>query len=199
MVYPPPPPWKDEAIVSSKGAVKAVYHRGKLIGYQDPDAVFRRTYPDGRVTTYRNPFIGREFAVDRLHYDFNQRGVFDSFGNRVGVANLAIPGAGRVTDYKTLQARWFKLTTDPRRFSPASNQEVIERVIFVDREGRLRLVRTSYGLGQRYDRSKYGGRWRSWASRALGLPDDARVGTQELQKAVLHKEFIVKTLVSIGD
>jgi len=198
VVFPQPPPWKDRVIVPSKGRVKAVYSRGKIVGYQDPDIVFQRTYADGTIRPYRNPFIGREFAVDRLHYDYDQRGVFDSFGNRVGIANLGIPARGRVTDYKTLQVRWNKLTIDPRRFRPTGDQEIVERVIFIDREGRLRLVRTSYGRGKRYDRSKYGGRWRSWASRAMGLPDNARVTTQELQKAVLHKEFIIKEIKPIG-
>lgn len=198
MPYDPITGITTEVYTPSRGRSRVVKKAGRVVGYQDPDLVMKYTQPDGKVTWGRNLFVSREVAVERLTYNFKINRVQDSFGRSVGVANLGLPVTGRIAEYKTMDVTWKPLTTDPRRFKPTGNQEVVERTVFVDRNGNLRLVRTSYGRGKKYDKSKYGGRWRSAASRALGLDPGERVTTAELEKAVVKREFIVKELKPRG-
>jgi len=198
MVLPPFAPGEIRIINPSKGRVRSVQLGGGRIGFQDPDLVYQQMRPDGRIVTIRNVFISREPAIERLTFNFGTNRINDSLGQQVGVGNLGLPTTGRIAEYKIQTSTWMPLGVDPRRYRPAVNEEIIERVIFVDREGRLRVVRTSYGLGEKYDLSKYGGRWRSWASRALGLPEDERLTTEKLKKAQVSREFILKRTIPRG-
>jgi hypothetical protein len=153
---------------------------GKFIGFQDPDE-------GGR-------FISRQAALGRLTYNDTQSMLEDSFGQYAGVGAIGLPGRGVSVGYTKKAATYNPLGVDPLRFTPASNQEVIERVVFVNKEGKLITLETSYGLGKRYSSNKSGGRWRQAATEALGVKEGERLPTADLQRAVVYKEYIIKTI-----
>jgi hypothetical protein len=152
---------------------------GRVIGFQDPDQGSR--------------FISRADALDRLRYNIEKAQVEDSFGNGVGVGALSIPGRGVTVGYKNGEAVYTPLEGDPSTFKPDPNQEIIERTIFIDKDGNLVTVEISYGYGNGYDPAKYGGKWRYEASQALGLEEGERLPTSDLQRAVAGQEFTIKT------
>ncbi len=154
--------------------------KGRVVGFQDPDK--------------RSVFISRADAVKRLRINPDTRQIEDSFGNRVGVGALALPGRGIELVYKTKMASFTPLAVDPRTYNPKPNEEIIERTTFATKKGRLITSETSYGLGEKYDPSKTGGRWRRDASKALGVSEGGRLPTRDLQRAVLHKEYIIKRI-----
>lgn len=196
MVLPQDPErgFVERVVEPSQGRVRSVRTRPGVLQYQDPDLVIERTYDDGRVVTIRNPFIARNQAVTRVQFDFDRNRIVDSFGNVIGSAHMGIPSSGRVAERKIFDLVYRPLGQDPRQFTPKENQEVIERLVLVDRNGNVFTRETSYGLGERYDRSKRGGWYRAQTSRALGIEEGKRMSTRQLRKAVLHREFIVKTL-----
>jgi len=154
--------------------------KGRVVGYQDPDQASR--------------FISRADAIPRLRINKDTRQVEDSFGNRVGVGALGLPGRGVELTYKTKTAAYTPLAADPRTYNPKPNEEILERTTFATKEGKLVTSETSYGLGEKYDPSKTGGRWRRDASKALGVPEGGRLPTRDLSRAVLNKEFIIKRI-----
>jgi hypothetical protein len=161
--------------------VRAVRNReGRFIGFQDPDQ-------GGR-------FITRQEALSRLSFSVERGEVLDSFGNGVGVGAVKLPGRGVDVTYQTRAAEYKPMTVDPARFTPNPNQEIVERNVFMTKDGKLVTSETSWGLGKKYDPAKYGGRWRQSASDALGLDKAKRLPTRDLERAVLMREFIVKTI-----
>lgn len=188
------PEFVDRVIEPSQGRVRAVRTRRGVVQYQDPDMVVERTYRDGTVRPLRNLFIARNQAVTRVRFDFERNRIVDSFGEVIGAQHMGIPSSGRVAERKVFDLVYRPLGVDPRRFDTGPNQEVIERLVLVDRNGNVYTRETSYGLGERYDRSERGGWFRRQASQALNLEEGQRVSTRELRRAVLHREFIVKTL-----
>lgn len=153
---------------------------GRFIGFQDPDA-------GGR-------FITRDEAASRLRFSVEEGALVDSFGAPVGVGGITLPRRGVEVGYKLRSASYKPLDTEPARFKPGANQELIERVYFTKADGSLVSLETSYGLGRDYDPHRTGGRWRQAASEALGLKEGQRLPTRDLQRAVIMKEFIVKTI-----
>ncbi len=155
----------------------------------------RMTHRSGDDTTggpVRLPCICGEDVVHLAHH------ALDFIVGRVEVRSHADPGAGSVVDYKTVQAVWKPLDVDPRSFTPGSNQEIIERVVFQDAQGRMMTLNLSYGEGEKYDRSKTAEKWRYFAARASGEEADPgegnRIETRELAKQVVLREFLVKTI-----
>ena len=154
--------------------------KGRVVGFQDPDK--------------RSVFISRKDAIPRLRINQDTRQVEDSFGNRVGVGALGLPGRGIDVTYKVKMASYKPLATDPRSYNPKPNEEILERTTFATKGGRLVTSETSYGLGEKYDPSKTGGRWRRDASKALGVPEGGRLPTRDLRRAVVFKEYIIKRI-----
>ncbi len=154
--------------------------QGKFVGFQDPDQAGR--------------FISRKDALPRLRYSIEKNYVQDSFGNDVGVGALGLPGRGVDVAYKVKGATYRPIRTDPNDFTPKPNQELIERTVFITREGKLVTSETSHGLGEKYDPSKTGGRWRRAASKAVGAGEGQRLPTSDLQRAVAFREFVVKDI-----
>lgn len=138
-------------------------------------------------------FISTRAAVPCLTYDFERKRIVDAFHNVVGVANLRIGVSGirivRPRDVVTYQ----RILFDPRHVRVGPNQEIVERIIWVRRDGWLRMTEWSYGLGERYDRSKTARAWGGAAREALGLERDQKATTRELRKAVVLREFQLKT------
>lgn len=153
---------------------------------------------DGTFRGFQDPangqFISRSAALDRLTYSVEQGALVDSFGNTAGVGSIAIPGRGIQVTYKTAEADYARLDTNPATFKPETNQEIVERVVFTDQDGHLVTLETSYGLGQDYNPKQTGGRWRRGAAQALGVDEGTRLPTADLERAVIYKEFIVKTI-----
>jgi len=185
----------DRIVRPSEGRVRAVRVRPGVVQYQDPDVRFERTYRDGRVVQITNPFMTQKNAIARLRFDFDRNRVLDSYGEPVAARYLGIPSSGRVSERRVFNLTWDRLPVDPRRYTPAGNEEIIERLVLVDRKGNIFTRETSYGLGQKYDRALRGGWYRAQTSRALELEEGKRVETRDLQKAIIHREFIVKRLV----
>lgn len=152
---------------------------GVFYGFQDADT--------GR-------FISRQDALGRLVYSIEQGALLDSFGNTAGVGSIALPNRGVQVTYANVTADYMPLTTDPLTYTPESNQEIVERVIFVNQDGTLSTLQTSYGLGTMYDPNLTGGRWRRGASQALGLDESERLPTADLERAVIYREFELKTI-----
>jgi hypothetical protein len=96
--------------------------------------------------------------------------------------------------FKVKEATYRPLPTSPQDFQPKPNQEVIERTVFITREGKLVSSETSYGLGEAYDPAKTGGRWRRAASKAVGAGEGKRLPTSDLARAVAMQEFLVKSI-----
>ena len=185
----------DVVVRPSEGRVRAVRPRPGVVQYQDPDVRFDRHYRDGRVVPITNPFMTQNNALARLRYDFDRNRALDSFGQEVGARFLGIPSSGRVSERRVFNLQWERLGVDPRRYTPRDNEEVIERLILVDRKGNIFSRETSYGLGEKYDRDRRGGWFRAQTSRALEAEEGKRLTTRELQRAVLHREVVVKRLV----
>ena len=194
MVVPVPTLPTDVVISPSQGRVRAVRTGPKTLAFQDPDMVLQRTQPDGKIITLRNLFINRETAINRLTYDFQRNRVVDSVGVSVAAKHIKLPLAGRVVQYGVLDAKWIPLDVDPRKYIPAANEEVLERITFVDRQGNLVIEYKSYGLGKKYDRSKGGGCFVDRAKKALGREPEDKVTTKELQRAVVQRQFVLKRL-----
>lgn len=160
-----------------------------------------RVLPDGRRQWYdpdTGRIISRADAVRRVRFDFETGWVRDSFGRNVGVGNLRIPQGGIARVYKTVDVRYGRLVADPSRLTPGNNQEIVERVTMINRDGTLRTVETSWGLGKRYDPSQYTKRWASEAADAAGVRIGDRGAYEKMKGAVLQKEYIVKTIVPRG-
>lgn len=154
--------------------------QGKIVGFQDPDRGYK--------------FISRQDALPRLRYSVEKSRIEDSFGKEVGVGSLGLPGRGVSVGFKVKEATYRPLPTTPQDFQPRANQEVIERTVFITREGKLVSSETSYGLGEAYDPTKAGGRWRRSASQAVGAKEGERLPTSDLARAVAHQEFLVKEI-----
>jgi hypothetical protein len=187
-----------ELLSESRGRTRIVDMGRGNYQFQDPDYAALMQRPDGSTFVERNVFIGNAYAVEHLAYNYDLGFVADSFGTRVPLAALAFPKRGTVVEYKTLTATWKPLDKDPRQFKPNANQEIVERVIFMDGHGNLQTLDMSYGKGKKYDRSKTGEKWRYFAGRMAGEEEDPgagnRLSTRELQKNVVSREFLVKEM-----
>ena len=153
---------------------------GRFIGFQDPALGSR--------------FISRAEALGRLTFSVETSDLVDSFDNHVGVGSIRMPSSGIEIGYKIRTVTDLPLTSDPSIFNPDPNQQIVERVVFVKSDGTLTTMETSYKLGQAYDPASTGGRWRQSASEALGLKEGERLPTADLQRAVVLKEFFVRTI-----
>jgi len=167
---------------------------------EEGGVIFARTRRG--VGTFRDPgtgrFIDREAAIGRLRFDFNAGRIRDSAGRFVGVANLRFPSLGRVTDYKVLSSASARLTADPRLYRPAANQQVVESLLLVGRDGKLVRVERAFKLGERYDQAQAAGGWRAKAGDALGEKGGGFIPYAKLKGAVLQREFVVKTWTPRG-
>jgi len=153
---------------------------------------------DGNFVGFRDPatgqFMSRAEAVPRLRYNVERGELEDSFGEFAGVGSIRMPERGVEVGYVLKVAAYKPLDTSPLNFRPAPNQELVEHIVFVDAEGKLITLETSFGLGKRYEPNLYGGRWRQAASEALGVADSKRLPTKDLERAVVQKYYSVKTI-----
>jgi hypothetical protein len=149
-----------------------------------------------------NLFVGREYGIQRLSYDFNAGMIVDSQGSGVPVAALEAALVSQPVEYVNQSAVWKVMVGDPREFRPGPNQEIVERNVVLDAQGNVRLVDMSYGKGELYDPSRTGGKWRYELSRLTGEPQDPgkgfRTDTSKLRKQVISRSFLVKELRPIG-
>lgn len=145
-----------------------------------------------------NRFVGREFGLQRLSYDFTAWMIVDGEGTGVPVAALEAAFVSQPTRYVKQEAVWKVMTGDPREFRPGVNQEIVERNVVLDAQGNVRMVDMSYGKGELYDPSQTGGKWRYELSRLAGETSDPgkgfRTSSNELRNTVVSRTFLVKEL-----
>jgi hypothetical protein len=165
--------------LEGEGVLVARDRSGRIIGFRDPET--------GR-------FISRSTALPRMTYDPTSGQIVDSLGNPVGVGAFRLPLGGVVRETKNTLQEWRQLEVDARTFRPAANQEIIERVTVIGRDGKLRTFEISYGLGGKYDPRAplKGAKWRFETSQALGLAEGERASTSRLREAVAYRDFIIK-------
>ncbi len=162
------------------GLVQVVRNQeGRFIGFRDVDT--------GR-------FISRADAIPRLRYSVEKSSIIDSFGTTIGPGSLALPQRGETVSFKLREAEYLPLQQSPESYRPNANQEIIERTILVTREGKIITDEVSHGLGTAYDPAKYGGHWRKKAAEALGVREGDRLPTVDLKRAVVYREFLLKTI-----
>jgi len=182
----------------SRGRTRIVETRPGVFQYQEPDEVKAREYADGRIVIIRNEFVRLGQAYRGLSYDFETSRLKDGFGNRAPISAIGLPARGETHKFVNVSATWRPLEGAVTRFRPAGNQEIIERVWFVNRDGSIFKQDFSYGRGEKYDRTQTGSKWRYRAAQAMGETSDpgpgSRMTTDELKKAVLRREFLVKTV-----
>lgn len=151
---------------------------GRVIGFQDPDQ--------------GNRFITRDQALNRLRYDPSQEQILDSFGNPVGAGSLAFPERGFSVATRSRFVNYRAGGDDPMLIRIRTGEELVEQVTFVDRNGRVYTVEHSFGKGRSYDPTVKGGWFRQKASEALGLRENERIPTRDLERAVVRRDYIVK-------
>lgn len=153
---------------------------GRVVGFQDPDQ--------------GNRFISRADAINRLKYSPQQGQILDSFGNPVGVGALQFPGRGLEIATTNKILSYQRAGDDPMLIKVRSNQELVEQITLINKDGSLTQIETSYGHGKGYDPTKRGGWFRQKASEALGVPASQRLTTSDLYRSVARRDFIVKTV-----
>lgn len=153
---------------------------------------------EGRFIGFRDPvtgrFVSKKDALPSLRMNIDRGIIQDSFGNRVDPGSLGIPKRGIVHDFGTGEFRYRPGPLDPTKIDPRSDQDIIERLTLHDQKGNLYTVEASSGLGNKYRPEFTGGWFRAKTAEALGLPEDARLPTKDLKKAVVHREIIIRTI-----
>lgn len=168
--------------------------------------VFPPDFPQGPVrfardrlgrSFFTDPDTGRRITSDdalrRVTYDFRSGRIRDSFGHYVGMAALRLPGSGRVVTLPNMDVIYSNLIRDPRIYRVAGNEELIERLVVVERNGRLRTVNISYGLGRNYDPARSGKRWAAELASSTGVKPGRPEAYRTYKEAVLDRTFIIKT------
>lgn len=187
----------DETITPSEG--RAVWVReaeGRGV-FRDPDAVYRRWFPDGSSQLVERPLLRSLEAAERLGWDFGVQRLRDSLGRFVGVGALTFPEEGVwFTGLRGAQNITVPYALRPEAFQASSNAELIERVIFVNRDGTLRVQEWSFGRGQEYDPTHHGGGFLREGMAAAGIRrEGSRLTAAEYAKvkaAVISVEWVVR-------
>jgi hypothetical protein len=153
---------------------------------------------EGRIYGFygypENRFISRSEALNRVQYNPEVGQIQDSFGNEVGVGAFRLPLRGISIETENTVQVYNRITVDPGEFPVAPNQQLIERVTVMNKDGTLSTFEVSYGAGQAYDPTKGGGKWRYETSQALGLGEGDRATSSELRAAVRYREFVVRDI-----
>lgn len=186
----------DEVTTPSQGRVRAVRMPTGQYQYQDPDLRITRTYPDGSQRVLHDLFIRFDKGIDALTFDFEKRQLFDSFGVQTPFVALGYPKGGVRTSFINKDWRHVPLTIDPRKITPAPNQEIVEKITFVDSEGKVFTKTYSMGYGKKYDLTRTKTRFVQDAKRAKGIEWEEKVTTDELKQHVLHRQFLLKTTIT---
>lgn len=146
---------------------------------------------------FTDPETGRRISSDdalrRVTFNFEEGRIRDSFGRFVGVAALRLPGSGRIVTLPNMDVVYSNLLRDPRIYRVAGNEELIERLVVVDRNGRMRTVNISYGLGRNYDPSRSGKRWAAELASSTGVKPGTPEAYRSYKEAMLDRSFIIKT------
>ena len=156
--------------------------------------------PSNRRNPFRDPdtgrFINYKDAIRRARFNFDAGRPIDSRGRFIAVERLRLPQRGSVITFPTVQARFLNFTGDPRTFRPGANQEIIEELVLVDRQGNIFTRQFSMGLGRRYDRSKVSKAWFRETASAAGVRKGEPGAYKSAQGAVLSRRFVIKTIRS---
>jgi len=187
----------DETITESEG--RAVWERLPEGGgqWRDPDAAYRRWYPDGSSELIEHPILRSVDAVERLGYDFNVQRIRDSYGRFVGTGALVFPEEGVLfTGLRGTEMFTTPFTLRPEAYEATPGTELIERVVFINRDGSLRLQESILRLGNDYDPSHHSGGFIREGMAAAGVRREGpRLTAEQYKKvlgAVIHREYLVR-------
>ncbi len=163
-----------------EGYVRAAYTKGgRLAGFQDAS---------GR-------FIRREVAANRLIYNPRLGRVEDSLGRGVAPGDLSIPRSGVDWETKNTFQRVITAPSDIASVTIGKNEQVIERFVVTDEKGKISTVEISHGMGKGYNSKRRGGAYRKAVSEAAGVPTDKRLSSRKLNRFVLSREIVIKSII----
>jgi len=187
----------DETLIASEGRSVWTTEITGVGRFVDPDEVIRRWLPDGTYQTIAYPELNSLEAIPGLRYDFDSARIRDSFGRFVGVGSLSFPEEGvQFTGLRGAVMQSLPFSARPETFMSSPSVELIERVIFVNRDGTLRDQEWSWGRGREYDPSHHSGGFMAEGMAAAGVRrTGARLTDEEYKKvlgAVLHREYTVR-------
>jgi hypothetical protein len=187
----------DETLIPSEGRAVWTTEITGVGRFVDPDLVIRQFLPDGTFTTIAYPELNSLEAADRLRYDFDSSRIRDSFGRFVGVGSIQFPEEGVwFSGLRGAQMQTLPFSARPEAFESSPSVELIERVIFVNRDGTLRVQEWSFGRGRKYDTAHHGGGFLREGMAAAGVRrEGARLTAAEyaqVQAAVVSREYVVR-------
>ena len=187
----------DETLIPSEGRAVWTTEVTGVGRFADPDLVIRQFLPDGTFTTIAYPELNSLEAADRLRYDFDSSRIRDSFGRFVGVGSIQFPEEGVwYTGLRGVNLQSLPFSARPEAFESSPSVELIERVIFVNRDGTLRVQEWSFGRGRKYDTAHHGGGFLREGMAAAGVRrEGARLTAAEyaqVQAAVVSREYVVR-------
>ena len=187
----------DETLIASEGRSVWTTEITGVGRFVDPDLVIRQFLPDGTFTTIAYPELNSLEAADRLRYDFDSARIRDSFGRFVGVGSIQFPEEGVwFSGLRGAQMQTLPFSARPEAFESSPSVELIERVIFVNRDGTLRVQEWSFGRGRKYDTAHHGGGFlREGMAAANVRREGARLTAEEyaqVQAAVVSREYVVR-------
>jgi len=155
----------------------------------------RRT-EKGRIARYHDPDTGKPLtkseAIRRMTFD-EKRGVMtDSFGATFYegearlIRNKETPG---LLNVRQVSAPLNKVLS---RYKPAPNEEIIERLVVAGSGGKVHKIDISYGQGEEWTKTGQSKAWYGKMREALDLPEGERMSTDDLHKAILSRQYVVR-------
>jgi hypothetical protein len=188
----------DETLIPSQGRSVWTTEVTGVGRFVDPDEVIRRWLPDGTYQTIMYPELNALQAVPGLHFDFDSSRIRDSFGRFVGVGSIQFPEEGVFfTGLRGAQIQTLPFSARPEAFESSPSVELVERVIFVNRDGTLRVQDWSFGRGRGYDPAHHGGGFLREGMAAAGVRREygerlTAAEYAEVKASVLSVEYVVR-------
>lgn len=154
----------------------------------------------GIIRRYGDPDSGktltRNEGIRRMSFNQTTGQVEDSLGNQIRLGELSLRAMHETEGLINVRQTTSPLKTNPWTYATKKNEEIIERLIVIGKDGKINKIDISHGQGKMYDPSAKGKVWRADISNALGLDKDDRLTTDDLEKMVVHKQIVVRRTYS---
>jgi len=150
----------------------------------------------GAIRRYGDPDTGqtltRNEAIGRMKYNFSTGEIEDSMGNSLKIGEIALKRGHETSDLINARQVTSPMNRNPYTYKTARNEELIERLIVVGKNGEISKIDISYGSGKSYDPNRLGGTWRAKVANAVGLEKGERLPTADLERMVVSKQIVVR-------